>query len=320
MELVTFIDSANYLWSPFAVAALVVLAVLFMWMAFAPARPAATLAERLDDYVERPDVSEEEEMSRSFGSRALVPLFRRLLGLLGGLLPSRNIHKTEQLLAEAGHPGSFTALDFMGLRLLSALLLGGGGFLLYNNRTGVSTALLYALLLAVVGYFLPYIWLRRRGRQRRENIQRAMPDAIDMLTIGVEAGLGFEAAMLRVSAQWDNALTRAFRRAVAEMRVGTPRAEALQRMADRTGVPELRSFVAVLNQSTQLGVSVADVLRGQAADLRERRRQRAEEIAQQASVKMVFPLVFFVFPAMLVILLGPSIPAFIDLFATMSGG
>jgi tight adherence protein C len=140
------------------------------------------------------------------------------------------------------------------------------------------------------------------------------------LVTGATSGLGFEAAMLRVSAQWDNALTRAFRRAVAEMRVGTPRAEALQRMADRTGVQELRSFVAVLNQSTQLGVSIVDVLRGQAADLRERRRQRAEEIARQASVKMLFPLVFLIFPAIFVVILGPAVPAFIDLFAIMSGG
>ncbi len=129
-----------------------------------------------------------------------------------------------------------------------------------------------------------------------------------MLTIGVEAGLAFEAALLRVGEKWDNPLTRELMRALAEMRVGTPRDEALRRMAERCGVPDLNTFVAVLIQSSQLGMSIADVLHAQAAEMRLKRRQRVEELARQAGVKMVFPLVLFILPALFIVGVGPAIP------------
>jgi tight adherence protein C len=165
-----------------------------------------------------------------------------------------------------------------------------------------------------VGFFLPAFWLRRRVRQRKHEIDRALPDALDMLTIGVEAGLAFESALLRVAEQWQNALTEEFRRAVREMQLGSAREEALRRMADRTGVESLGTFVAVLVQSTRLGVSIAQVLHTQAAQMRLKRRQLAEERARQASVKMVFPLVFLIFPAIFIIVLGPSVPEFLRVF------
>jgi tight adherence protein C len=159
-----------------------------------------------------------------------------------------------------------------------------------------------------------------RVRRRKHDILRALPDALDMLTIGVEAGLAFETALLRVGERWDNPLTREFRRAVNEMRVGTPRDVALRRVVDRADVPELSTFIAVLIQSSQLGVSIAQVLHTQAAQMRVRRRQRAEELARQAGLKMVFVLLLFVFPAMLVVILGPSLPAFADFFDAIGGG
>jgi tight adherence protein C len=139
-----------------------------------------------------------------------------------------------------------------------------------------------------------------------------------MLTIGVEAGLAFESALVRVGEQWENALTRELRRAVTEMRVGTPQDVALWRMVERAGVQDLRTFVATLIQSTQLGVSIAQVLHVEAAQMRVRRQQRAEELARQAGIKMLFPLILFVFPAMLVVILGPSVPAFLAFFRAMS--
>ncbi len=171
-----------------------------------------------------------------------------------------------------------------------------------------------------MGYLLMTYWLKRRVRKRQYQIQRALPDALDMLTIGVEAGLAFESALLRVGERWDNALTQEFRRAVAEMRMGTTRNVALQRMVERTGVQDLRTFVAVLIQSSTLGVSIAEVLHTQAEQMRVKRRQRAEELARQAGVKMIFPLALFIFPSMLVVILGPSIPAFIDMFRILGGG
>jgi len=198
--------------------------------------------------------------------------------------------------------------------------MGGGYFWLVGQTLGTATALRNTLILAGLGYYLPLLWLRRRVRQRQHEIIRAFPDALDMLTIGVEAGLAFESALLTVGERWDNALTREFRRAVAEMRVGTPRDVALWRVAERTGVEELHSFVAVLVQSSQLGVSIAQVLHSQAAQERVRRRQRAEELARQAGGKMVFPLVFLIMPAMFVVLLGPEWVDLQEMLSSMSGG
>jgi tight adherence protein C len=278
--------------------------------------------QRLDGYVEREDAVDDAEMQRSFGGRVIAPALRRLLRGLGRLEPQRSLAEVQMTLMRAGAPGGLTALDFVGLRLLAAALLGGGALLLAGRNVSLSTALLYAVLLAALGYLLPGFWLRSRMRARQHAITRALPDALDMLTIGVEAGLAFESALVRVGEKWDNALTREFRRAVGEMRVGTSREVALQRMAGRCGVPDLDTFVAVLVQSSQLGVSIAQVLHTQADEMRVKRRQRAEELARQASIKMVFPLVFLIFPAMFVVILGPAVPRIMDALQMMgsSGG
>jgi tight adherence protein C len=180
--------------------------------------------------------------------------------------------------------------------------------LVLAGRFALSSALLYAALAAIFGYMAPGFWLRSKIKKRQHEVQRALPDALDMLTIGVEAGLAFESALMRVGEKWDNALAREFRRAVAEMRVGMSQEEALQRMADRCGTDDLNTFVAVLIQSAQLGVSISLVLHSQAAEMRTKRRLRAEELARQAGIKMTMPLVFFIFPALFVVVLGPAIP------------
>lgn len=306
--------------SPLLFASLVALAVALLWMAFAPARPTQQMQERLQGYLDRGDVVLEGEISRPFVSRVVLPPFRRLLGFLGGLLPQGSVPAIQQKLVMAGSPMGLTALDFMGLRLLVMLLLAASTFWLMSSRRGFSQTLLFSALMLLVGYLLMTYWLKRRVRQRQYAIQRALPDALDMLTIGVEAGLAFESALLRVGERWDNPLTREFRRSVAEMRMGSSRNVALQRMVERTGVPDLRTFVAVLIQSSTLGVSIAEVLHSQADQMRVKRRQRAEELARQAGVKMIFPLALFVFPSMLVVILGPSIPAFIEVFRVLGGG
>ena len=140
-----------------------------------------------------------------------------------------------------------------------------------------------------------------------------------MLTIGVEAGLAFESAMLRVSDHWDNAITRELRRAVLEMRVGASRDVALERLADRTDVADLRTFVIVLMQSTRLGVSIAQVLHNQSVVMRQKRRQRAEELARQAPVKLAIPLVLLIFPALLVVIMGPAVPGLLEVISTGLG-
>ena len=314
------LSSLVQLASPILFAFLVTLAVGLIWMAFAPARPAQKVQKRLEDYLDRGDIVLENEISRPFISRVVLPPLRSLLRFLGRFLPQGSVPAIQQKLVMAGHPMGISALDFMGLRLMVMALMGAGTFWLLSGRQSTSRALLISLLMLAFGYLLMNYWLKRRVRQRQYAIQRALPDALDMLTIGVQAGLAFESAMLRVGERWDNPLTQEFRRSVAEMRMGAARNESLQRMVERTGVQDLRTFVAVLVQSSTLGVSIADVLRSQADQMRVKRRQRAEELARQAGIKMVFPLVLFIFPSMLVVILGPSIPAFAGLFRTLGGG
>lgn len=322
MTLISHLLSLEALWTPLTFAGLAGLTAFCLWLALAPLNRAITVNGRLEDYLERNnvDIVETLEMQRSFINRIILPGLRKLLQLIGAFGPRRNIAMLEQLLLHAGSPGELTALDFFGLQLLLAGTLGGIVLLIWLSLAPFSIALRNGLLAALLGFLGPLLWLYNQAEHRKREIARALPDALDMLTIGVEAGLGFESALLRVSEQWDNALTREFRRAVTEMRLGTPRDVAMQRVAERTGVQALITFVAIFIQSTQLGVSVAHVLHSQAAQLRTVRRQRAEELARQAGVKMVFPLVFLIFPALLAVLLGPGLPALFQTITGMSGG
>jgi tight adherence protein C len=166
----------------------------------------------------------------------------------------------------------------------------------------------------MLGYTIPGIWLNQRIRKRKKEIQRSLPDAIDLLTISVEAGLGFDPALARVAEKWDNELCREFRRLLQDMRIGKNRRDALREVSVRCGVDDLRVFISSIVQADQLGVSITQVLRVQSQQMRVRRRQRAEELAQKAPIKMLFPMVFLIFPAMYVIILGPAIPTVYNTF------
>jgi tight adherence protein C len=186
------------------------------------------------------------------------------------------------------------------------LTLAGSGPVQY--RVGLP------FVLAALGWIVPNAWLSRRISQRKRAIQRALPDAIDLLVISVEAGLGFDQALLRVVEKWDNELTREFARTLSEMRMGIPRRQALRDLARRVNVDDLNVFIASLVQADQLGVSISQVLRAQANQMRLRRRQRAQELAHKAPIKMIFPMVFLIFPALYVVILGPAIPRIVEAF------
>jgi tight adherence protein C len=291
-------------------------------LALAPARPRGDVAERLDEYLARGDVIEALEMQKPFARRALAPGARRLLRFFGGLWPSRNIALTEQKLEQAGRPLGMTALDYQGLRLVATLgLFALMAFVtLRLGQQSWTIALRNGLLGAALGFLLVTYWLRHRINRRKHDIQRALPDALDMMTIGVEAGLAFESAMVRVGDLWHNALSEELRRAVGEMRVGMSREQALSRMAERAGVDDLTTFVAVLVQSSALGVSIAEVLHTQADQMRIKQRLRAEELARQAGTKMVFPLVFLIFPALFIVILGPAALTIAQFFGNLDAG
>jgi tight adherence protein C len=198
--------------------------------------------------------------------------------------------------------------QFLGYRMAAALVLGAVSLLIaFASSLPIMQRLLVIVVAFVLGYSLPSVYLGSKISARQKDIIKALPDALDLLTICVEAGLGFDAAMSKVAEKWDNELSVAFMKTVQEMQLGKLRREALRNMANSMDVPDMTTFVAAIIQADQLGVSMAKVMRIQSDTMRMKRRQRAEEKARQAPVKMMFPLVFFIFPTILIVLLGPAI-------------
>ncbi len=255
------------------------------------------------------------ELQRPFRERVVRSAIDSVIRMARYLVPAKSLQTVQEKLVKAGNPGHLSALDFTALRLLLAIALAvlsiffGAGLGLSPGRV-----LYGALVLALVGYLYPNIWLNGRIRSRQKDILKSLPDALDLLTIAVDAGLGFDAALMKVVSRWDNALTQEFRQVLQEMQMGVPRAEALRHMTERTVVPELASFVAILVQSERLGASIVTVLHAQADAMRMRRRQRAEEEAHKAPVKMMVPLVLFVFPALFIVIIGPAVPRVLAAF------
>jgi tight adherence protein C len=180
---------------------------------------------------------------------------------------------------------------------------------------GAAVRLLAPAAGLVIGYLLPRQWLQARIAKRRDVIQCSLPDALDMLTICVEAGLAFESALQRVADQWQGPLSDEFARAVSEMRLGVPRPQTLRRLAQRCDTPDVSSFVAVLVQADAMGTSVAQVLHSQSDQIRTLRRQRAEEKANKAPIKVLLAMVIFIFPALFVVILGPAVPRIMAAFS-----
>lgn len=269
--------------------------------------------ERLARFGRRPPTLDDLELQLPFRQRVLIPLFERVAQLVLRVTPGVSLQRVERRLIEAGLIGSMRPLTFVGIRVvLALLLLLVGGLLMASSSSQALYRIGFPLVLAVLGWSLPNVWLSRRISQRKRAIQRALPDAIDLLVISVEAGLGFDQALLRVVEKWDNELTREFGRTLSEMRMGVPRRQALRDLAQRVNVEDLNVFIASLVQADQLGVGISQVLRAQANQMRLRRRQRAQELAHKAPIKMIFPMVFLIFPALYVVILGPAIPRIIE--------
>jgi tight adherence protein C len=283
------------------------LAVVFVILGIASPRPADQVQARLIEYGDRVMTLEEIELSQPFSERVLLPMIRASSAFVSRFTPQRSIENTQHKLELAGNPNNWSAAEFLGIRGLSALLLAALTFmLLMLTEAGITRQLLFTAVMGVLGFFLPVVWLGRRIKSRQDEIIKTLPDALDLLTISVEAGLPFDGAMQRVAEKWDNELSRGFQRLLAEMQMGKSRREALRDMADRMDVPDVTSFVAALIQADQLGISIAKVLRIQAEQMRIKRRQRAEEKAQQAPIKMLLPMTFLIFPTILIIILGPA--------------
>lgn len=294
-------------------AALIGIAVLMFFVGLSQALAANTPVEdRLRVYGARPRTLEEIELSQPFSDRAVMPLVRGMSRLLSRFAPQRNVETVRHKLDLAGNPNDWTVADFLGVRGLSAIVVCAlTVFLALALRSDPVIVLLFFGVGGALGFYLPVLWLGQKIRSRQKAIQKELPDALDLLTISVEAGLGFDAAMAKVAEKWENEISRAFARAIAEVRVGKLRREALRDMSNRIEVPDMSNFIAAVIQADQLGVSIAKVLRIQSEQMRIKRRQRAEELANQAPVKMLIPMAFLIFPAIFIVLMGPAVLVFI---------
>ena len=280
-----------------------------------PSRKAVSIDTRLSQFAERPRTLEEMELDQPFRERVLKPVMAGLTRMLGKLTPSQGADKVRQQLVLAGNPYNMQATEFMGMRMMAGVILGVITFLLSLLGGAEPIKLvLFTVVLMLIGYLVPVYWLRSKIKKRQKVILKTLPDAIDLMTISVEAGLAFDGAMQRVADKWDNALAQEFARALQEMRVGKTKRDALKELVARTGVADLSTFVASIIQADQLGVSIAKVLRVQSEQMRIRRRQRAEEQAHKAPILMMIPMVFLIFPSTYIVILGPAVPKMMKAF------
>jgi len=277
-----------------------------------PKHDADPFSDRLNEFSQSGEAVslDQIELSQPFSERVIYPLLRRFGEMAAKNTPQNVLQETTRKLELSGKAGWVDAPMFLASRFVVAAVLGVGTFLVCTFSIvaqPMARALLYSVIGLAVGFFFPQLWLNEQIKKRQLEIRKAMPDALDLLTICVEAGLGFDAAMSNVAQKWENELSLAFARAIREVQLGKVRREALKSMADRIDLAEMSSFVAAIIQSEQLGVSMAKVLRIQAEQMRMRRRQYAEELAHQAPVKMLLPMVGFIFPSIFIVLMTPAI-------------
>ncbi|MFW5941578.1 MAG: type II secretion system F family protein [Chloroflexota bacterium] len=267
------------------------------------------LGMRIDEYAAREEAVsiEEIELSLPLTDRIIVPILRGAGDFITRFAPQSTLERTARQLKLAGSPRNMSAAEFWAIRGIATVGLGGlFFFMMVRFDVEGSRRILYGLLFAGVGFMLPQLWLRSAISRRQQAIIKKLPDALDLMTICVDAGLTFDGAMDKVYEKWRDPLSMEFGRVIYEMQLGKSRRQALRDMVDRIEVADVTSFVASVLQADQLGVSIGKVLRIQSEQMRIRRRQRAEEKAQQAPIKMLFPLVFLIFPAMFIVLLGPA--------------
>lgn len=283
------------------------------------------LASRLVEFTERGEVTylEDIELSQPLYERVVLPALLKIGDISARFTPQNLIEDVERKFELAGNPRSpltVGATTFLAARfVLSAVFAALGLVLRWVLRDMVSLNPIMTLVGgAVLGFYYPQSWLSNKIKVRQKDIQKAMPDALDLLTICVEAGLGFDAAMAKVSEKWENELSLAFARAIREVQLGKVRREALKDMADRIDLADMTSFIAAVIQSEQLGVSMARILRIQSEQMRMKRRQRAEQEAHKAPIKMLLPMVFLTFPSILIVLLTPAALQIMDTFVNGS--
>ncbi|HUF15251.1 MAG TPA: type II secretion system F family protein [Acidimicrobiia bacterium] len=298
-----------------AVFALVVFIVVWAGLGVSKARE--EMSSRLQLYGRQSvATARADELAKPLAQRTIGPLVIGLGNFLKRFTPVGYLEKKQRKLMLAGFPGNLDAPAFIVIKLLTtAVGLLGAFFLVDFGGDALQRIGLFVLPIAL-GFFGPDAWLERKVDERRQAMLRALPDVLDLLVISVEAGLGFDSALTRVVATVPGPLSEEFFRMLQETRVGVNRRDAMRHLMERTDLDELRSFLLAMIQAEAFGVTIARVLRVQADEMRVKRRQRAQEKAFAAPVKLVFPLVFCIFPSLFIVLLGPAALQIAEAFAS----
>ena len=281
-------------------------AVLLLFIGFLSKPAPDAVQQRLSQLVVQPKTLEEMDLDQPFFERTLRPLVKRLSKVRkkdqGGM-----VTRAQARLARAGNPGGLQGADWMGVKMLAAIGGALGGFAIGFLLGGTALGMLFGVALLGFGYVITEYWLSKRIKKRSMEIVLQLPDALDLLTISVEAGLGFDAALAKVVEKMDGPLVNEFGQALAEVRMGRTRRDALRDVAKRAEARPVSNFIGAIVQAEQLGVPIAKVLQIQSQQLRIERRQRAEEAAAKAPVKMLFPMVGCIFPTIFIVILGPAV-------------
>jgi tight adherence protein C len=283
--------------------------LIFIGLARTPSTNTAEMVQqRLSVYGgEKPLTLEEVELQRPFSERFLRPSIERLGSLLSRSTPQKARQDLMNRLDLAGRPGNLTPEDFAAVRIVAAAVMAAVGLLLGLLLANPVYLVVSLAVGAILGYFLPVLWLKQKVDARRAEIQKGLPDAMDLLVIAVDAGLGFDAALARVTDKYKNALSEEFAKVLREVSLGRPRMEAMDEMGRSSGVDDLHNFIQAVIQSEQFGTGIGKILRIQADEMRRKRRQRAQEKAAQATLKMMLPMVGCIFPTLWIVLLGPAV-------------
>ncbi len=290
-----------------AIAVVIIGFAIALAFAFAKKPDSSTFEERLRAMARTPGKVDltELELSKPFSERVILPIIEKFGALVTKITPQEVLRETKKKISMCGmkvNPATFITVQVM-LAIGFPAMLGIMGVM---QKAGGLKGVGILLVSGLIGYFMPDLWLKGKVDARRGEIQRKLPDALDLLTVSVEAGLGFDMALTKVVEKLQGPLSEEFGKVLHEVRMGKPRREAMKAMADRVDAPDISQFISALVQADKLGVSIANVLRVQSDQMRLKRRQRAEETAMKAPLKMSFVLVFFVLPALMIVLLGPA--------------
>ena len=288
---------------------------VIVWAGLGVSRAREDMTNRLAVYGRQSGISlRDDELSKPLAQRTIGPVVLKVSGVLRRFTPVGYLEKKQHQIVLAGNPGNLDAPSFIVIKLLTTAAGLFGAFFLTNYGGDNLQRIFLFVMPIVLGFFGPDAWLQRKIDDRRQTMLRALPDVLDLLVISVEAGLGFDSALSRVVSTVPGPLSEEFFRMLQETRVGVSRRDAMRHLMDRTDLEELRSFILAMIQAEAFGVTISRVLRVQADEMRVKRRQRAQEKAFAAPVKLVFPLVFCIFPALFIVLLGPAAISIGDAF------